>query len=188
MANYKKARKFVDKLEYNGNYKLALHDVKGDKGGLTYKGIAKNYHPNWKGWGLIEKLGKDPKKLEESEDLQDLVNAFYRPQFWDVIKGDDITYQATAEEIYQFAVVAGAVTAVKKAQEVVGVKIDGIMGKQTLALINSMAPDNFCRKFTELEHKRIDAIVKNNPSQKKFEDGWDNRADSINGDNANKIV
>ena len=62
MADYKKARKYVDNLEYNGNYKLALHDVKGDKGGLTYKGIAKNYHPNWKGWGLIEKLGRDPKK------------------------------------------------------------------------------------------------------------------------------
>ncbi|MBX9449807.1 MAG: hypothetical protein KL787_08850, partial [Taibaiella sp.] len=27
-------------------------NVAGDRGGETYKGIARNIHPKWQGWGL----------------------------------------------------------------------------------------------------------------------------------------
>lgn len=86
------------------------------------------------------------------------------------------------------AVVGGVGTAIKLAQTVAKVVVDGKFGNQSLSAVNSINPSFFCEQFTNLEKQRIKKIVANNPSQKKFEDGWNNRADEINGDNADKIV
>lgn len=200
MADFKKALKFIFELEYGNSPKKALHSVSGDNGGLTYKGIARNYHQDWSGWVIIdtqlekakgtfnERLRMTSELVENNLQLQSMVESFYRKNFWNPIKGDDLFYQATAQEIFQMAIVGGVGTAIKLAQTVAKVVVDGKFGNQSLTAINAINPSFFCEQFTNLEKQRIKKIVTNNPSQKKFEEGWNNRADKINGKNADEII
>ena len=50
MADFLQA--FESMIRNEGGYKL--HSVEGDRGGMTYAGIARNFHPNWPGWAAID--------------------------------------------------------------------------------------------------------------------------------------
>jgi len=187
MADINKALKKLWQVEFSGRIDRMLHTVKGDTGGMTYKGIARNYHPKWEGWAFID-ANTNTAMLEENSVLQDMVEGFYFKNFWRPIKGDEIAYQAVAEELFLSAVNIGTKKAVMLAQEAVGVKIDGVCGSKTLLAINSVNASDFCEKYTELEMKNYEKIVERNPSQGKFIKGWTARANVINGDNASQIV
>jgi len=53
-----------------GGYKL--HNVPDDRGGQTYAGIARRYHPNWPGWRYIDSNDLDNPELTKQ------VRAFYK--------------------------------------------------------------------------------------------------------------
>ena len=72
MADLNKALKKLWQVEFSGRADLMLHTVKGDTGGMTYKGIARNYHPKWEGWAFID-ANSNTAMLEENSVLQDLV-------------------------------------------------------------------------------------------------------------------
>ncbi|WP_277657236.1 glycosyl hydrolase 108 family protein [Seleniivibrio woodruffii] len=205
MADYDKALRFIFGIEYGNNPKNALHQNEGDRGGMTYKGIARRKNVNWAGWVIIDSAiervkSRNPKadwdavlelagvELEKDTKLQALVKELFKPDYWNPIKGDHLTYQATAHEIFQYAVVAGTGTAIRAAQTAAGVKADGIIGPQSLKAINAMNPASFSAAFTRLEKDRIAVIVRNDPTQAKWKRGWENRANIINGGNAAKIV
>lgn len=48
MADFLQA--YESMIRNEGGY--TLHTVAGDRGGMTYAGIARNFHPNWPGWAL----------------------------------------------------------------------------------------------------------------------------------------
>jgi len=187
MADLNKALKKLWGVEFSNRTDLMLHNVKGDTGGMTYKGIARNHHPGWKGWAFID-ANPNAHTLEKNEALRSMVEQFYLVNFWEPIKGDKIMYQATAEEIFLSAVNIGIKKACMLAQEVSAVKIDGVIGDKSISAINAMTPDAFCEKYTELEMKYYESIVERKPEQGKFLKGWIARANIINGDNAAKIV
>lgn len=187
MADLNKALKRLWQVEFSNRTDLMLHNVKGDTGGMTYKGIARNHHPGWKGWAFVDANPK-PAILEKNEVLQEMVEQFYLVNFWQPIKGDRIMYQATAEELFLSAVNIGIKKACMLAQEVAGVRIDGVIGDKSISAINALSPDIFCERYTELEMKYYEAIVDRKPEQGKFLRGWIARANVINGDNAAKIV
>jgi len=91
MANFEQA--YDKMMEDEGGY--VLHEVKGDRGGQTYAGIARKMHPNWEGWQHID--------YQETPPTQ-LVRDFYKTNFWDKIKGDDLTHDVIASSIFNFAV------------------------------------------------------------------------------------
>lgn len=179
MADFKQALKKLFQIEFNNNPKLALHQVKGDTGGLTYKGIAKNKNKDWAGWAIIDAHQGKPEDLEDNQPLQELVEKFYKEKYWDVIQGDKINSQKTAENIFLFAVNAGITTAVKQAQKIVNVKEDGVLGKNTLQAINEANQDVFCEAYTLLEKNYYRRLVTKNPSFAKFLKGWENRAEVV---------
>jgi lysozyme family protein len=141
MADFKVA---YDKLSiYEGGYSNYVSDT----GGETYRGVARNYHPNWGGWAIVDANRSNPdfpKCLDDIPELQNLILAFYRIEFWDKIKGDDIINQSIADELFEQAVNLG----IKKAVEFVQMSInilkksgsdlleDGRMGPITLLRIN----------------------------------------------------
>jgi len=88
-----------------GGYVLTNHA--GDRGGQTYAGISRRYHPKWEGWAAIDR---------NETPATGLVRDFYREKFWEPVKGDDITDQRTAETIYDFGVNADPRVAVKLAE------------------------------------------------------------------------
>ena len=75
-----------------------LTDISGDRGGQTYAGISRRHWPNWSGWLYVDR--------KETPRTQ-LVRDFYKENFWDVVKGDELNDQYMAESIFSFAVNTG---------------------------------------------------------------------------------
>jgi lysozyme family protein len=150
-----------------------------DLGGETYKGIARNAHPNWSGWEIIDKYRKSsgfPAALDKDTDLQIMIEQFYQTNFWSPLNADYIQNQTNADSIFDFAVNAGVKTSVRLVQTIVGTEIDGIIGKQTLEKLNTINPVNFQTAFTLSKIKYYISIIKKRPANKKFLYGWITRA------------
>ena len=147
-----------------GGYKL--HKVEGDRGGQTYAGIARKSWPNWHGWGLI-----DAGQVPDAEQ----VRQFYRLNFWQPLRLDEVQHQRTAAAIYDFGVNAGPVLAVKLAQIVVGTTPDGRVGPKTLQALNEADPESFVLAYALAKVARYRDIVMRDRSQLKFLLGWINR-------------
>ena len=144
MTNFEKAYKKL--VRFEGGY---VFD-KDDKGGETYKGIARNYHSTWKGWEVIDAVkniftSDINKTLNENEYLQELVKEFYKVKFWDVFLCDSLSYQI-AEEIFEISVNTGIMRATIILQTALNllnrnekfypdIKIDGKVGPQTLSTL-----------------------------------------------------
>ena len=101
---------------------------------------------------------------------------FYRVNFWDRVRGDDITSQSIARSLFDFAVNAGDKVAIKLAQIVIGVTPDGAPGEKTLAALNAADPELFTARYTLAKIARYRDIVARDKTQGKFLLGWINRA------------
>ena len=143
-----------------------LHNVKGDRGGQTYAGIARNRWPNWAGWTVIDAGG---------EPQADLVRGFYRANFWTPLRLEEIKDQQVAQNIFDFGVNAGTGTAAKLAQIVVRTTPDGKIGPKTLAAINELLPEVFVLRYSLAKLTRYRDIVQRDRTQIKFLLGWINR-------------
>jgi len=140
-------------------------DDPDDAGGETKFGISKKSYPNI-----------DIKNITQNDARE-----IYRRDFWDKIKGDEIKSFEIAKKLLLLSVNAGVSQAVKVLQwslhdQGYDLKVDGIVGKQTLKVINF---DNF--KVTELFFligiiKFYKMLVDGRRSNSKFLYGWLNRA------------
>lgn len=143
-----------------------LHTVKDDRGGMTYAGIARAFHPNWPGWRVIDQ-GETPPA--------DLVRQFYRSNFWHPLRLDEVEHQDVAGNIFDFGVNAGLGTAAKLAQLVAGTTPDGKIGAKTLQALNTIDPDLFVARYALAKIARYRDIVAKNRTQQRFLLGWLNR-------------
>lgn len=150
-------------IRNEGGY--VLHTVDGDRGGMTYAGIARNMNPQWPGWAIIDAGG---------EPNADMVRAFYRANFWNPIRGDELQGQEVAQAIFDFHVNAGPV-ARKLAQLVVGATPDGTFGPVTISKINAFDPEKFVLAYALAKIARYRDIVTRDRTQIKFLLGWINR-------------
>lgn len=99
----------------------APHETPGDPGGLTVWGIAINRHPELTRDQLLAM--KEPDAL-----------SFYRANYWDAVRGDYLPFPLAAV-VFDCAVNQGAGAAVELLQRVLGVKVDGRIGAETLAAV-----------------------------------------------------
>lgn len=155
---------YEEMIKNEGGYKLT--NVKGDRGGQTYAGIARKRWPDWAGWMDI-----DHGEIPDTQRVRD----FYRVNFWDRVRGDDIERQAVAQNLFDFAVNAGPVTAIKLAQLVVDVTADGALGPKTLAALNAFDEPLFVAAYALAKIARYRDIVAKDRTQAKFLLGWINR-------------
>ena len=166
MADFLQA--FESMIRNEGGYKL--HTVSGDRGGMTYAGIARNMNPKWPGWAYIDR-GEIPPSA--------LVRDFYQEGYWQPIRGDEINSQDVARNIFDFAVNTSApgrpTVAVRLAQIVVGTTPDGAFGPKTLAAVNATDPEKFVLAFALAKLARYRDIVTKDRTQQKFLLGWINR-------------
>ena len=184
MASIEEAFKKVLALEFNSPAN-ALHWNKGESG-CTYMGIYEAAHPTWVGWNKIKKcidvegsLALASSKLYYDKELTRCVCEFYKKQFWDKMRLDEVASQKIAEELMVFAVNAGIGTAVKVAQKVVGVTADGVLGSGTIKALNGFDEKKFDKEFDLLEIKHYELLAEKNPNFKKFLQGWKNRAVAV---------
>ena len=165
MADFQPA--FERVIRDEGGY--VLHNVPGDRGGQTYAGIARNMHPKWPGWAAIDAGSTPPAQM---------VRDFYKLNFWDDIRGDALTHQAIASDIFNFYVNTGRPAKVL-AQLVVGVTPDGAIGPRTVAALNAADPEKFVLAYAIAKITRYRDIVQRDRTQLKFLLGWINR--TLNG-------
>jgi len=165
MANFEQA--FEKMIADEGGY--VLHNVAGDTGGMTYAGIARNKNPNWPGWNLIDH------EALNNPLLTGMVRNFYKVEFWDRVRGDEIANQTVAENIFNFSVNTGMGVAVKLAQLIVGATPDGAVGENTLKKFNAAEPEAFKKAYALAKITRYADICNKNRPQSKFLLGWINR-------------
>ena len=165
MANFSPA--FEAMIRNEGGYQL--HTTPGDRGGQTYAGIARKFHPDWTGWTWIDQQALDDPALTAQ------VRDFYWKNFWERIQGEKIQAQKIAATLFDFAVNAGHRTASKLAQLVVDATPDGVIGQQTLARLNACDAETFVIQYALAKIARYAQIVNRDRSQNKFLLGWINR-------------
>lgn len=166
MADF--AQAFEAMIKDEGGY--VLHTVEGDRGGMTYAGIARNMNPDWPGWAYIDRGETPPTEV---------VREWYRINYWLPIAGDSLTSQAVAASIFNFAVNSSApgrpTVAVKLAQLVVGATPDGALGPRSVAALNAADPEKFVMAYALAKIARYRDIVTRDRTQLKFLLGWINR-------------
>lgn len=131
-----------------------------DHGGATKFGISQKAYPEL-----------DIRNLSE-----DQAKGIYRRDYWNRVKGDDIKSQVVAETIFDVCVNMGISGGSKLAQKTLAIEpADGIIGPQSLAVINAADEDLFIAKFALAKIQRYTEICQADSSQQKFLLGWLNR-------------
>lgn len=168
MAKVEKLVPFLKRWE--GGF---VHDS-DDLGGATNMGVTMNTYIAYcrrKGYPVptVTRL----KNLSE-EQWTDIVKTMY----WDRFKGDKIESQSVANICVDWLWLSGTV-AIKKVQELVGTKADGIVGDKTIAAINSRSALPLFGMIKEVRAMYIDEICRKRPANEKFRKGWMNRLNDL---------
>lgn len=105
-------------------------DDPDDTGGETYVGISRKYNPNWSGWPIIDAEKKNGLKnitarLKKNKELNNKLKLIYKQKYWDVLDLDDIPSQKIAHQLFDTCVNCGKVTAIRIAQQVIGMTVTG---------------------------------------------------------------
>ena len=179
--NYTQAFNLLMSLEFS-RPKKALHKNPNEKG-LTFMGIYEAAHPSWQGWGQVRAainaygdLEKASVALYNDDALIEKVKIFYKKEFWDKMRLDEVDSELKSCELFVFGVNVDTVPAVKVLQRLLGVVVDGIMGQKTLKALNDYNEQSFDVDFDRAEIAYYRNLVKAKPEYYIYERGWINRA------------
>jgi lysozyme family protein len=170
-------------------------DNPNDRGGETYKGISRKNFPGWSGWVYVDdvkdKVGlRDEAINNESEKnatLQKLVRAFYKDNFWNDLRLDEVNSQAIATELFDTGVNMGTGIAATFLQRVLNVtnrcgrdfpdiRVDGRVGPGTVGALNiHPRPRQVLVLLNCLQGTRYIDICEHNPTQEIFMISWTDR-------------
>jgi len=164
-------------LEHEGGY---ANDPL-DRGGETYRGIARRFHPRWEGWAVIDAAKQFPGfpgTLDADGHLKSLVVQFYRDKFW---RYEGITSQRVAVKVFDAAVNMGSPNAhriLQRALRQLGykLKVDGQMGPRTLRATNEAFMEMLLPELRAYAAVYYAKIVARKPEQVKWLYGWMRRA------------
>lgn len=188
-------------MSHEGQYSNDPRDL----GGETWKGIARKMHPEWEGWEVIDTIKNSvlisnlAKVLNADDELEDLVQAFYKAEFWDKLNLDLIKEQDIANELFDTAVNQGSIIAMKQFQEALNllnnnqkhysdIREDGKPGPETLkAYMGYTLTAHFPGRSVERNNRTLIALMNGlqcaryaeiceaNPDQEVYFYGWMNR-------------
>ena len=141
-----------------------------DNGGCTMSGVTIATYQHYYG---EEKTCEDLKNLTDEEWLY-----MFKRGFWDRFKADYIENQSIAQLCVQMGWGSGPVTAIKRIQQCLGCKADGIVGPKTLGALNG---ENKKEIFDKLWNMRKDWLIRISKigNNKKYLKGWLRRLNSI---------
>ena len=142
-----------------------------DRGGPTNKGIT--IHT------LSDYIGRTA-SIEEIQYIEDsTVEDIYRAKYWDKLALDFIDYEPLAHALFDQAINRGVRQVAKEIQRLVNVKDDGFVGALTLAAINEKLGRDLTVEFVKKSQLYYCRLVKNDPSQSIFLDGWMKRTHEL---------
>lgn len=153
----------------NLNFKLALEHLfeleggyvndQADRGGETKYGISKKSYP----------------KLNIKNLTREQAAAIYKQDYWEVCKCDEMDMEM-ATVVFDSAVNHGPRRAAMFLQVLTNSKLDGVIGKKTLASLRKRTVlhsiDNFVIQYLGIRAQFYHDIVTGDSSQAKFLKGW----------------
>lgn len=170
---------FVQRVFEREGYKSKMF---ADHGGLTIWGITERDYP-------VEV--SEMAKLDR-EAAKEIAAAIYKKNYWDRVQGDaieQIVGGEFADQVADCAVNCGVGAAARILQQTVNavglnqkwhpVRVDSVIGAETLAALGRAVIANpqryrdlFAKVYRAMRIQHYIDIVKNNPSQAVFVDGW----------------
>lgn len=164
MADVKKLAPFIQRWE--GGFV----DDPDDLGGATNMGVTiATYKVYRKRKGLSEPTVDDLKHLSNNEWI-DILKSLY----WDKWKADQIKSQSVANILVDWVWASGNY-GIKIPQQLLNVKVDGIVGPKTLEAVNSRNPRELFDLIKIARFDFIEDICRKRPANNKFKRGWLNR-------------
>jgi len=172
-------------------------NVAKDRGGETWRGIARKFWPNWEGWEIVDRVKAQNWDTTAALDtalrcevsLHQHVRLFYLTNFWRVNRLDllDARHQEVADKIFDMAVNCGVNMAGKVVQrwlnfgnrdqrDYADLKEDGFIGMVTVAAIGAVLKTRglrlalfalVCEHYVAYRN-----IVQADPEQEVFWWGW----------------
>lgn len=143
-----------------------------DNGGATMVGITIGTYRSYCRYKGQKTPGVADLKRLPYKVWRDIIYTMY----WNKWKADTISDQSVANMVVDWAWHSGAST-IKKVQALLGVTADGIVGPKTITALNN--GKDIKQKVYNARKAYFEAIVKRNPSQKKWLNGWMNRLNSV---------
>ena len=182
-----------------------------DRGKETAFGISRVFYPNWPGWAAVDtvkaQLGvpnTDPSPaqcramsaaLASNAEFMADVRTFYKDNYWDGFRGDDIPYEI-AYYLFQYAVNTGTATTAgkllqsqlnfmnKNGEMFADLAVDGKPGAATLSALEKVLQRAdgqgvlmALMRSESVQHYKD--IMRKDPSQEEFCYGWINRSQTI---------
>jgi lysozyme family protein len=106
--------------------------------------------------------------------------------YWLPVKANEFAYPL-ALALFDTGVNMGVGTAIKLLQRAINdllpqpkwVAVDGVLGEQTLKAAKTLDPRRLALQLCDRREERYQAIVRANPTQRKFLRGWLNRLNDL---------
>jgi lysozyme family protein len=137
-----------------------------DPGGMTNLGVTR---ANWEAY-----LNRRVTEAEMRALTPDVVKPFYKKNYWDKIKGDQLP-SGVDYATYDLAVNSGVGRAAKFLQQIAGVAADGVIGPRSLEAIKSCNPEDVIDAFCDM---RMD-FLKRLSTFGTFGKGWTIRVNDV---------
>lgn len=163
-------------LKFEGGY--SYH--KDDKGGETFMGISRVHHPDWAGWAGVD-ADKNDVGLKHS------VKEFYKKEYWDKFKGDNIHHVKISSELLDTSINMGVKRAIiflqkginalnRNGKDFSDIKVDGKVGPNTISKLDILIKKgdaHHLHKLLNIQQGRLYMeIMDRNPQQEVFARGW----------------
>lgn len=137
-----------------------------DPGGMTNLGVTR---ANWEAY-----LNRRVTEAEMRALTPDVVKPFYKKNYWDKIKGDQLP-SGVDYAAYDLAVNSGTARAAKFLQQIAGVPVDGVIGPRSLEAIKACNPEETIDAFCDM---RLD-FLKGLSTFDTFGKGWTARVSDV---------
>jgi lysozyme family protein len=137
-----------------------------DPGGMTNLGVTKAV------WDAH--TGKPATEADMRALTPKAVQPVYKARYWDAVCGDDLPH-GLDYCLFDCAVNSGPGRAVKLLQYVLHLKVDGVIGKNTMAAIMAADPVALIEDYNQ---RRLD-FLKSLPTWETFGKGWGKRVSEV---------
>ena len=167
MADFEKFAPLL--LESEGGFV----DDPDDRGGATNRGITLKTYEGW-----CRKHGYPRPTVARLKEMDlETWKRITKELFWDKVGGDDIRDQRVAGIIADWAFNSGT-GIITRVQALVGVKADGIAGRETIRAINAEDPRLLFKDIRQLRTNYYHALSRRG-NNRKFLKGWLARLDRL---------
>ena len=197
---------YVRALSFTMKSEGAFSFVKADTGGMTYKGIARQFNSKWSGWNIIDKtlekypelknpyVGKPPASIHKlnfelnvNEELEALIYDFYYENYYKKVGADRIGGKL-AVVLFDISVLQGSRRASKSLQKCLNIHfrtnlvVDAVIGSGTIKVLNEVIQDKGLEAVLDkLIYEMKDNLVEASKINENivFLGGWMNRVENI---------